>query len=64
MTALPGMPSTPADPWSGDGVWHVSAIAKLLVPDSRPARTAPSSLRLPRPRSAADAQPAAKTPAG
>jgi hypothetical protein len=67
MTALPGMPSTPAAPWSGDGVWHVSAIARLLVPDSRPARaarTAPASLRVPRPRAAADAQPAAKTPAG
>ena len=67
MTALPGMPSTPADPWTGDGVWHVSAIARLLVPDSRPtpaARTAPASLRLPSPRAAAADQPAANTPVG
>jgi hypothetical protein len=68
MTALPGMPSTPADVWSGDGVWHVSAVARLLVPDSRltrPARTARrTSLRVPRPRSAADAQRAVNTPAG
>jgi hypothetical protein len=67
MTALPGMPSTPAAVWSGDGVWHVSAIARLLVPDSRPARaarTAPASLQLPRPRPAADGQRATNTPAG
>ena len=57
MTALPGMPSTPAAPWSGDGVWHVSAIARLLVPEQR-------AVRIPRPRTAPDAQRAAKTPAG
>ena len=37
MTPLPGMPATPADVWSGDGVWHVSAVARLLVHDRRPA---------------------------
>ena len=62
MNALPGMPSTPADVWAGDGVWHVSAIARLLVPD-RPAagRTTP---RVPHPRRAGDDQRAVKTPLG
>jgi len=57
MNRLPGMPATPADVWSGDGVWHVSAIARLLVPERR-------AVRIPRPRSAPDAQRAAKTPVG
>jgi hypothetical protein len=69
MTALPGLPSTPADVWSGAGVWHVSAIARLLVPD-RPRSAFVATMaeragaRVPRPRSAAEGQRAAKTPAG
>jgi hypothetical protein len=70
MTALPGMPSSPADVWSGDGVWHVSAIARLLVPE-QPARPRPEpaprprrTVRVPRPRTAPDDQRAANTPAG
>jgi hypothetical protein len=68
MTALPGMPSTPADVWSGDGVWHVSAIARLLVPEQRP-RPEPAprrrpTVRVPRPRTAPDVQRRASTPAG
>jgi hypothetical protein len=57
MYRLPGMPTTPADVWSGRGVWHVSAIARLLVPEQR-------AVRIPRPRTAPDAQRAAKTPVG
>jgi hypothetical protein len=57
MYTLPGMPTTPADVWSGRGVWHVSAIARLLVPEQR-------AVRIPRPRTAPDAQRAAKTPVG
>jgi hypothetical protein len=69
MNALPGMPATPADVWSGDGVRHVSAVARLLVPDHpRPASVATKAgrqgARVPRPRRATGAQPAAKTPAG
>ena len=82
MTPLPGMPATPADVWSGDGVWHVSAVARLLVPGPRPAFVATKAergrprlafvatkatrdgARVPRPRPARGAQPAAKTPAG
>ena len=64
MNALPGMPSTPADVWSGDGVWHVSAIARLLVPEQRPAPRPRREVRVPRPRSAPDDQRAVKTPAG
>ena len=66
MDALPGMPSTPAEVWSGDGVWHVSAIARLLVPEQRsqrPRRPRPA-VRVPRPRTAPDDQRAANTPAG
>ena len=65
MHRLPGMPTTPADVWSGDGVWHVSAIARLLVPEHRatPAPR-PRLLRLPVPRPALDDQRAAKTPVG
>jgi hypothetical protein len=65
MTALPGMPSTPADVWAGGGVWHVSAIARLLVPERRPGRGTPA---LPVPRAELAAEPrrqrAAKTPVG
>jgi hypothetical protein len=67
MYTLPGMPSTPADVWSGDGVWHVSAIARLLVPERRPQPApgpAPRPRRLPVPRPSPEAQRAAKTPAG
>lgn len=63
MNPLPGMPTTPADVWSGAGVWHVSAVARLLVPD-RPAAAASGGPRLPRPRSSSERQRAAKTPAG
>ena len=62
MNALPGMPATPADVWSGAGVWHVSAIARLLVPDAR--TTAAAVRRVPRPRLSPEAQRAASTPAG
>jgi hypothetical protein len=66
MYRLPGMPSTPADVWSGDGVWHVSAIARLLVPERRtdPAPRPGRRPRLPVPRPAPEVQRAAKTPAG
>jgi hypothetical protein len=65
MTALPGMPSTPADVWAGAGVWHVSAIARLLVPERR---STPKTPVLPVPRTELPAatrrQRAAKTPVG
>jgi hypothetical protein len=63
MYRLPGMPSTPADVWSGDGVRHVSAVARLLVPERRP-EPAPRPRRLPVPRPAPEGQRAVKTPAG
>ena len=54
MNALPGMPATPADVWSGAGVWHVSAIARLLVPDAR--ATDAAVRRVPRPRTSPETQ--------